>query len=485
MKLLTVVGDNPSWTYVSEIMDEMRKTETRFAIRHPELASQRNPLEPILVERFADLDFDISFCFRCLDKNSGWTSKARLWKNDDPNSFNARNKIPESSRTLGFDVVVYREDFQLLKNDKNAQKLLLGNELMRILKLTLPKYLKKIPMTKEDVHDMLTIIETWLIDYEWLEKESSEMTKEYSEEYILINGIEQYFLHIPNADKKEVVIMLHGGPGLPNSYIAYSQQPHLDFCNIVYYDQRGSGKTRLKNETKPEGLSLDILLEDLKQTIQYVKEKYQTDKIFLAGHSWGSLLGTQYIIKYPQDVAGYIGYGQMVCTKAQDRSWYEYLKEVVLKSGNESDIEKINSIDENFPNLKRAEFDKASALLTELEMEYGYGYKTNDFMTLYAESPIMTPVEMEHFIGSEEFNQSLYGEMFEYDITHIKEYQVPVYYVLGRYDEWTTSTIAAEYFETIKAPKKGLYWIEDAGHLVDTDNPSAFWGVIKEISSQV
>ena len=303
-------------------------------------------------------------------------------------------------------------------------------------------------------------------------------------EYVQINGIEQFFLHVPN-NSDTVVIMLHGGPGLPNSYIAYNQQPHVNFCNIVYYDQRGSGKTRLKNETKPKSLSLDILLEDLKQTIDYVKEKYQTDKIFLAGHSWGSLLGTQYIIKYPEGVAGYIGYGQMVCTATQDRSWYQHLKGVVLKSGNEGDIEKINSVDVNFPNIAREEYDKASSLLTELEIEYGYGYKENDFMALYRNSPIMTPAEMEHYLDSEQFNKKLYGEMFGYDITNIKEYQVPVYYVLGRYDEWTTSTIAAEYLETITAPKKGLYWIENAGHLLDTDNPQAFFNAVKDITTKL
>jgi len=67
------------------------------------------------------------------------------------------------------------------------------------------------------------------------------------------------------------------------------------------------------------------------------------------------------------------------------------------------------------------------------------------------------------------------------DFSKIKNYQLPIYYILGRNDEWTTSTIAAEYFETIQAPKKELYWIENAGHMVDTDNPAAFWGIIKEI----
>jgi len=305
------------------------------------------------------------------------------------------------------------------------------------------------------------------------------MTKNALEEYVLINGITQYFLHLPNKGK-DVVLMLHGGPGLANSYLAYYQQPYFDFCNVVYYDQRGASKTQLKNNSTPESLSLDILLEDLKQTIEYVQQKYAADSIFLLGHSWGTMLGTQYIMRYPQTVAGYIGYGQIVATATQDRSWYEHLKALVLKSGEQEDIEKFFSVNDNFPNLARQEFVKASFLLGELE--YKYGFRANDVFELYSNSPIWTPEDELQIARSEELNQKLYGEVFfGYDIRAIKEYHVPVYYVLGRRDEWTTSTIAAGYFETIQAPKKGLYWIEEAGHLVDTDNPSAFFGAIKEI----
>jgi len=168
VKNLGIVGDYPSWTYISDIIDEMQSVSKRYAIKHPELASQLTPLEPILIEKFSELDIDFSFCFRCLDRNSGWVSKARLWKNDDQNSFNAKNNIAESSRTLGFDIVVYEEDFLQIKKDKDAQKKIIGFELLRFLKLTLPKYIKKIPMTKEEMQNILDTIENWLIKHNWL-----------------------------------------------------------------------------------------------------------------------------------------------------------------------------------------------------------------------------------------------------------------------------------------------------------------------------
>ena len=41
MKVLSVVGDTPGWTYISEIFHEMLPASTREAIRHPELAAEK------------------------------------------------------------------------------------------------------------------------------------------------------------------------------------------------------------------------------------------------------------------------------------------------------------------------------------------------------------------------------------------------------------------------------------------------------------
>jgi len=311
------------------------------------------------------------------------------------------------------------------------------------------------------------------------------MDKNLIEEYVQINGIEQYFLHVPN-DSNNVVIMLHGGPGLANSYIAYLQQPYWDFCNAVYYDQRGAGKTQIKNQSTAESLSFDVLLEDLRQTIAYIKKKYNTDRIFLAGHSWGSMLGTQYILKNPNDVAGYIGYGQSTPGAKQDRHYYEFVKDEVMKSGNQEHISVIKQVCESFPNVPREDYFEQYNIIAGIGFGSGYDFTVNDVFEIYANSPTWTEEDELLFESVEKLNEKLYAEvLFDWELSNTEDYTVPVYYILGRHDEMTSSVIAAEYFETIKAPKKGLYWIEDAGHLLDTDNPSAFFRAIKEIITQL
>ena len=310
------------------------------------------------------------------------------------------------------------------------------------------------------------------------------MKTNFIAEYVPINGISQYLLHLPH-ESKDVLLMLHGGPGVPNSYAAHFHQPYLDFCNVVYYDQRGAGKTQIKNKSTPESICLDVLIEDVRQVVFYLKKKYQTERIFLAGHSWGSGLGAHYISRYPQDVAGFIGYGQMTDASITDRNWFLHLKKEVEAVGKKKDLKKCATVNADYPNISVDEYIKATATLAGLEAKYGF--HVNKVNSIYRKSPLMglkDGRQLMQLTHGGAMNGKLVSLCHHFDITGIKEYGVPVYYVLGRHDAWTSSTVAAAHFETITAPKKGLYWIENAGHMMDTDNPAAFFSTIKNILAQ-
>lgn len=47
--------------------------------------------------------------------------------------------------------------------------------------------------------------------------------KAFTEEYILINGIEQYFLQYPVKNFSEVVLFLHGGLGSSEAHFVYKK----------------------------------------------------------------------------------------------------------------------------------------------------------------------------------------------------------------------------------------------------------------------
>lgn len=104
-------------------------------------------------------------------------------------------------------------------------------------------------------------------------------------EYALINDCNHYFLHFP-LESDIVILHIHGGPGQSTSDFAYLQEEYFNYSNFVYYDQRGAGRTQLKNKSTPDEITTEQLLDDLDKIVDFISERYHTKKIILLGHSW-------------------------------------------------------------------------------------------------------------------------------------------------------------------------------------------------------
>ncbi|MCL2217536.1 MAG: alpha/beta fold hydrolase [Defluviitaleaceae bacterium] len=310
--------------------------------------------------------------------------------------------------------------------------------------------------------------------------------KTYTEEYVLLNGIYQYLLHYPSTSHKEVILHLHGGPGSSAANFTHALSPHWDFSNVVYYDQRGAGRTQKKNKSKPEDLTSETLIADLKETIIYIKQKYETDRVILMGQSWGTILGTQYALKYPEDIACYIGTGHCVDTRREMKIIYDKLKESIEIKGHKSDTNKIIKL-QNLPYMKVEDknYVASEARFFFLRTKYGLTLKTGSLLKLLFKSPIFKISDLLLMIKAPKTNINLMKWQTDYSVWDITEYSVPVFYLLGTDDWQTPSTLAAEYFEKINAPQKKLYWIKNAGHATDVDNPADFYEAVKEIITQL
>lgn len=299
---------------------------------------------------------------------------------------------------------------------------------------------------------------------------------------VKINGIEHYFLHYTN-ESDVVILYLHGGPGQSESFLSYKTKDERVKCNFVYYDQRGTGRTQLKSPSTMEDVNLENLLLDLQEIIQYVKRKYQTNKIILLGHSWGSILGTCYIKKYPNDVLCYIGMGQVIDFIMGEKINYDKLEQILLSDNNKKNIKKFQRF-EGYPyNLTEENLLRVILDFRKLQSKYGLtGDTWNQLKTMFR-SPIVGVKDFINMITSKnmEASKKLIDYMFAYSILKDKDYQLPVYYICGRNDWQVPSVLVNDYFETINAPKKQLYWVENAGHITDFDNPQGFNDALLDI----
>ena len=125
--------------------------------------------------------------------------------------------------------------------------------------------------------------------------------------YIDIDGMKQYIQIRGESTENPVMIFIHGGPASPTGYVsAYYQRELESELTIINYDQRGCGRTYYANGCNANA-DTDLLVNDLNVIVEYVKERFGKDNVIIGGHSWGTVIGSIYVQKYPENVSCYIG----------------------------------------------------------------------------------------------------------------------------------------------------------------------------------
>lgn len=311
--------------------------------------------------------------------------------------------------------------------------------------------------------------------------------------YIDVNGIQQYIQIRGENTDNPVMIFIHGGPASPMGYVsAYYQKELESDLTIINYDQRGSGRTCYANGNSRD-TDVDTLINDLDGIVEYAKNRFGKDKVIIAGHSWGTVLGSIYAQKYPEKLECYIGVSQITnLYKNKINVAYEALKTDSIK-GTEDEktlaevvkrMEKVSSYSEmSVDDLLQLVNLNAKYIKCDGEMS-GMGQMwagiTSPDMNLTDIKWFMTQMDMNKFFDDNK--EIMEYAFFEFDISQLSEsYEVPVYYIAGDSDYGVCQNDVRNYYKKITAPDKAFYMLENTGHSPFMDNPQLYCNTIKEI----
>jgi proline iminopeptidase len=104
-------------------------------------------------------------------------------------------------------------------------------------------------------------------------------------------------LYVRVIGKGQSVIVLHGGPDFDHSYLLPDFDKLKDVFRLIYYDQRGRGRSA--ENVRPEEVTLVSDLDDLDR----VRRHFRLDSVVLLGHSWGAVLALEYALRHPTRVS--------------------------------------------------------------------------------------------------------------------------------------------------------------------------------------
>ena len=158
-----------------------------------------------------------------------------------------------------------------------------------------------------------------------------------------IGGVKQgMFIRGQNASNP-VLLFVHGGPGMPEYFLADKYPTGLEsLFTVCYWEQRGAGLS-YDPSMPPESITVDQLIDDTISVARYLCELFGQQKIYLMAHSWGSYIGIQAAQAEPELFHAYIGVGQVAQMFESERIAYAYMLDAYQKRGNMKMVRKMQA----------------------------------------------------------------------------------------------------------------------------------------------
>jgi pimeloyl-ACP methyl ester carboxylesterase len=283
-------------------------------------------------------------------------------------------------------------------------------------------------------------------------------------EKVELGGSEQWITIRGKDVSKPVLLYLGiGGPGaggFPAS--ALTLAPLEEHFVVVNWDQPGTGKSY--NAVPISTLTVERFISDAHELTLLLRERFQEEKIYVFGLSWGTILGIKLVQAYPDLFYAYVGNGQMVNTTENDRLGYEIALNIAAEGGNTrlekrllrngpppysgEDMAIKYAVYNNvlFRYMDSATLELILLLVPQMAHEYGLVDKVNFARGLIESFAVVYP--------------QLHDLDFTTQAAHL---QVPVYFLVGRGDVNAMASLVERYYNVLEAPRKELIWVE-GGH---------------------
>ncbi len=304
-------------------------------------------------------------------------------------------------------------------------------------------------------------------------------------EPVTLGGMEQWILIRGEDTTNPVLLWLHGGPGSPQMPLShYLDGPLEEAFVVVHWDQRGAGKSNPKNFDEST-MTYEQFLSDAHELTEYLKNRFNTEKIYLLGHSWGTHLGLPLADRYPEDYHAFIGVSQVVNSIRAVEIAHDWLTEEMTRTGDQAGLEKLTELGK--PPYTHAQYREFAPLVDAYGGSFdvpfwrlaliGFGAREYSIMDYPRILDGMTR-------GGKPLHQG--GEMLRVNfIEDIPVFDVPVFFLNGRNDYNTPLRLVEEYFQILDAPFKELVIFEESAHTPFLAEPEKFMQAVIDVRLKI
>lgn len=244
------------------------------------------------------------------------------------------------------------------------------------------------------------------------------------------------------------LIVANGGPGFDHSYLLCGDvwDRLAKGRKVVFYDQRGNGRSSELKDGQPCGLAEQI--DDL----EALRAHLGFEKIDLLGHSWGGYLVMAYAARHPERIA-HLMIVDSAAPKIQDTVFL-------------------------FKNIhpETTAREDALAFAVELGDDKAVAADLREYMSMLFYTPQAREEMMARsssFVYRQKVNKAVWNDLQRFDLNpELPKFKFPTLVATGRYDFNVAPSVAWAIHNAV--PGSDFVVFEKSGHLPFCEEPAAF-----------
>ncbi|MCC8353624.1 alpha/beta fold hydrolase [Bacillus sp. AF23] len=285
---------------------------------------------------------------------------------------------------------------------------------------------------------------------------------ENTKQMLMING---------NDKANPLLLFLHGGPGASQIGFIRSYQKELEqHFTVVNWDQRGSGLSYTK-QIPQSSMTISQIIKDTIQVTEWLLDHFSKPKVYLAGHSWGSLLALHVLQERPDLFHAYYGISQVTNTQLEEKMAYDSLRKT-----NRFLSVALGLLGPPPWNKKIQHF--IFRVCIELSRG-GFTHHRRHILTVLCQLLAGNEYGIKNisrFIRGQRFSAKyLTDDLFRFDaFNSVSSIKVPSFFISGRHDLIVPAETSKQYYQFVDAPEKRWHYFKNSAHTPHIEEPSLF-----------
>ncbi len=259
------------------------------------------------------------------------------------------------------------------------------------------------------------------------------------------------------GDGKPIVV-LHGGPDFDHHYLVPELDRLADSFLLVYYDQRGRGRS---DPVAPETIGIESEIEDL----DAVRRHFALDRVALLGHSFGGLLAMEYATRHPERVSHLILMNTAPASGEDARAFREHLRRLRQPA----DLERMSEIGAS----ARYQAGDLEAEGEYYRLHFKVALPRSDLVDVVV-GRLRTHFTPEDVLRARAIEDRMYDQTWNRDgydlVPKLRALDVPTLVLHGA-DDFVPVALSARIAEAM--PRAQLVVLEDCGHFAYLEAPDA------------